>query len=169
MIAFILVVGDPHRNKTTHSLASLTTSPSSEEAYFMVGKYTPLNPYYRYFPTTSGNGFNLSKLHLHFQLSKIQYRTNWNSERKETLDSKALNNLINQLSHRSLNFFMHIYIFIIYFLYYYIIIIIILLFIYIIYYIYIIYILFYILLFYLLFYILFYIYILLYILLFYIL
>ena len=23
---------------------------------FMVGKYIPLNPYYRYFPTTSGNG-----------------------------------------------------------------------------------------------------------------
>ena len=25
---------------------------TGEEAYFMVGIYTPLNPYYRYFPTT---------------------------------------------------------------------------------------------------------------------
>ena len=40
MVALIFVVGAPHRNKTTHSLASLTTLPPSEEAYFMVGKYT---------------------------------------------------------------------------------------------------------------------------------
>ena len=33
MIAFIFVVGDPHRNKTTHGLASLTTSPLSISWY----------------------------------------------------------------------------------------------------------------------------------------
>ena len=63
MIALIFVVVAPHRNKTTHSLASLTTSPPSEEAYFMVGKYTQLNPYYRYFPTTSGNDFDRQELY----------------------------------------------------------------------------------------------------------
>ena len=37
------VVGDHHRNKTTHNLASLPTSPPSGDDYFMVGKYTPFN------------------------------------------------------------------------------------------------------------------------------
>ena len=42
----------------THSLASLTTWPPREDAYFMVGKYTPVNSNYRYFPTTGGNGLS---------------------------------------------------------------------------------------------------------------
>ena len=41
----------------THSHASLSSLPPHEDAYFMVGKYTPVNPYYRYFPTAGGNGF----------------------------------------------------------------------------------------------------------------
>ena len=58
-----LVLVAPHRPTITHNLASLTTSPPSEEAYFMVGKYTQLNPYYRYFPTTSGNDFDRQELY----------------------------------------------------------------------------------------------------------